>query len=305
MLNNNTRDEMSMTRLSKSNKLKDMDLFAKKFQGNPPMTEAQIFLNSGGWYRGIDGEYRYEIPDGKLAKGSYKDFTRASKDAATREARLDEVYIAPEVYKTYPFLKDIMVQFTAMTIDKNKKTIPNTTTVGSWNPATKIIKFNTTNYSEFAKATPEEQRTEIFYTIIHEVQHAIQDFEGFAMGGTDVETKDGLGKRVTEKFGKGRERLTKERIFASEAQKGLKKKYERFRINNEFIDYLSAVLNKLEKLGEKDLYNKLLKSKNKGKDLVDIVVQYEATDATMNRIYKEIKEDARYYNRELGRTEVG
>ena len=295
------RDEYD--RLSKSNKLKDMDLFAKKFQGNPPMTEAQIFLNSGGWYRGIDGEYRYEIPDGKLAKGSYKDFTRASKDAATREARLDEVYIAPEVYKTYPFLKDIMVQFTAMTIEKDEETIPNRTTVGSWNPATKIIKFNT-NYSEFAKATPEEQRNEIFYTIVHEVQHAIQDFEGFAMGGTDVETKGGLGKRVTEEFGKGRERLTKERIFASEAQKGLKKKYERFRINNEFIDYLSAALNKLKKLGEKDLYNKLLKSKNKGKDLVDIVLQYEATDATMNRIYREIKEDARYYNRELGYPEV-
>ena len=40
------RDEYD--RLSKSNKLKDMDLFAKKFQSNPPMTEAQIFINSVG-----------------------------------------------------------------------------------------------------------------------------------------------------------------------------------------------------------------------------------------------------------------
>jgi len=289
------RDEYD--RLSKSRKLKDMDLFAKKYQGNPPMTEKQIFINTG-WYRGIDGEYRYEIPDGKLVKGTYQEFTREAKNPAIREARLDEIYIAPEVYKTYPFIKDIMVQFVPMLETNDKgEVVDDTQTRGSWNNGTKIIKINT-NSEDFAKSTSAQQKTRILSTIVHEVQHAIQHFEGFALGSSPVESKAGLGKRVKEKFGEGKEDLTKEEIFASEAQKGLRKRYEMFRINKEFMSHYITVVNALEQAGDIANLTKLLKSKNKGKDLLKIVRDQE-TNPNFNNVYKELKADAKYYYDEV------
>ena len=291
-------------RLSKSKNPADRKLFEEKYQQNPPKTKKQIFAGTH-WYRGIDGKYRYEIPDGKLVKGTYQEFTREGytvktpnknyivRDSNIREARLDEIYIAPEVYKAYPQLKDIMVQFEAM---------PDPDTEGTWNNATQIIKINT-NFKKFAEATPIQQRNQIFYTLVHEVQHAIQHIEGFALGGTDTESKAGRGKRIREKFGKGREYITKERIFAAEAQKGLRKKYEIFRINHEVANYLVTVFNTLDKKGDINNFNKLAKSKNKGQDLVKILREYEK-DPTLNKIYKELQADGRYYNKELGNTEV-
>ena len=285
-------------RLRKSNKIRDIELFEKKYQQNPPMTEQKIFLNSGGWYRGVDGEYRYEIPDGKLVKGTYQEFTKQSlSEPENREARLDEIYIAPELYKTYPQIADIMVQFEPMvTVKKRGKVEKNTATVGYFSNRNQLIVINT-NESDFAEANPTQQRNLIFYTLLHEIQHAIQLIEGFALGASDKESKAGRGKRVTEKWNQGKEDLTKERIFQSRYHKDLRKKYETFRINKEFVGHFIRVLNKLSAKRYNEEFFKLLKSGNKGKDLVSILKTLYLEGG--EKIYKELAADARYFHKEV------
>ena len=285
-------------RLRNSNKIRDIELFDKKYQQNPPMTEQEIFLNSGGWYRGVDGEYRYEIPDGKLVKGTYEEFTKQSlSDPKIREARLDEIYIAPEVYKTYPQIADIMVQFEPMvTVKKGGKVVKDLETVGSFSNSNQLIKINT-NHSDFTTANPTQQRNIVFYTLLHEMQHAIQHIEGFALGSSPVESKAGRGKRVTEKFNQGKEDLTKERIFESSYHKDLRKKYETFRINKEFLSHFINALNELTAKGYNEEFFKLLRSGNKGKALVSILKNIEIEGG--KKIYKELAADARYFHKEV------
>lgn len=161
--------------------------------------DAKAIWLATGWEKGKDGKWRNEIPDAK------------PKPIDPKKAKtIDDIIDAPELFASYPSLKDYTVEFTKL--DKD--------VIARINHDDKTVKLDT-RYNT-AKYIPEEKMDEIkeavqkavdsgeiqsrndwtnlqrrmerkymktrisaegLRSILHEMQHAIQRIEGFAIGG--------------------------------------------------------------------------------------------------------------------------
>lgn len=120
-----------------------------------------------GWEKSGDSKWRYEINDGKLTDRAEGQFgPRMTKNVVDS---LKNIYNSPELYDAYPFLKRIKV------IAK----IEGDESEGSYDG------FNTIRVNASDKSG-------LLSTIIHEVQHAIQTYEGFAKGGNPSTVFDNI-----------------------------------------------------------------------------------------------------------------
>ena len=109
-----------------------------------------------GWEKGVDGLWRYEVPDGKFSK-------RMLQEKHDGQMKLSEAWEDEQLFKTYPQLKDIDVDMFVGRFAKKG---------GSFNPETNKI---------IIAANETEQARSI---MVHEIQHTIQHEEGFAQGGS-------------------------------------------------------------------------------------------------------------------------
>ncbi len=102
-----------------------------------------------GWFQGVDKKWRFEIDDSKA-------FYRGSKAAGGSYA--DEVFLHQQLYEAYPTLRGIRIS------EAGELSEPGS---GSWSRAeNRIVAFGGDKGSLTS----------------HEMQHAIQDVEGFARG---------------------------------------------------------------------------------------------------------------------------
>lgn len=172
------------------------------------LTRAQILESQGmtaedirkdtGWFRSMDGLWRFEIDDSGMEYSQWGDMRRSDRaenarfremegkfiegtiteaeqaelrglmdkgygkggGTAQEELRLADYIRHDELFRNYPQLKGATLRFAEMEDGAR----------GSYNPET-----NTITISEKLQTAPED-------TIIHEVQHAIQTAEGFAKG---------------------------------------------------------------------------------------------------------------------------
>lgn len=170
-----------------------------------------------GWFRGAENRWRYEIADDKMTlrtKGSariyndypeYREFSdlelrvingetlteaeqarmdelgktyiplRSQMNKAARKriregtATLDDVLVHPELFEAYPELKSMKVKIADL---------GNPRRYGSFNPNTFELEIN--------KNAIGQDNAEMRRTIVHEVQHAVQQLEGFARGGNSA-----------------------------------------------------------------------------------------------------------------------
>ena len=99
-----------------------------------------------GWFRGADGEWRFEIPDNKANFHSYGD-------------TIGTTLSHPELYKNYPQIANRPITWDAPIGG------------GNYNPTTGGIRLNM--YSDTQDQLPVTH---------HEIQHVIQHLEGFANG---------------------------------------------------------------------------------------------------------------------------
>ncbi len=217
--------------------------------------QSEIFKKTG-WYKGIDKRWRYEIPDDNarfVRKGDLvfkkdhpdyaryrelldiqnryilemeggRELTEAEKkeyeklkniwsntftqngkvtpDAGTQD-RLEAYFDHPELYEAYPQLKDLRIVF--------KKDISE---YGSYDRKNKTITIRDGMDNSFT-----------LYTLLHEVQHAVQDIEGFARGSSVAYWENKL--REEGKIGKYERRILELRQQRKEAYEGMD---DRFRI---------------------------------------------------------------------------
>lgn len=134
-----------------------------------------------GWELGADGRWRFEIPDqGAKLKGitvgpegqvtstnpalKPNPFYDKQVTLAGRNNKLSDVLDHPELFQAYPHMADMPVN--QVGFEQAMRNVK-----GSYSPTTKSISL-TTN-------TPQDTLN----TLLHENQHAVQHYEGFANGG--------------------------------------------------------------------------------------------------------------------------
>ena len=124
-----------------------------------------------GWRRGADGKWRFEIPD-NLDKIDIK------KLQSTKQFfMLGEIYDNEKLYEAYPFLREV-------TIQKEK------------------LDGNRLGYSEGDYLIVIDSDVDEWFTpgtIIHELQHIIQNYEGFASGGNTRQVRTWVNEAIRKK----------------------------------------------------------------------------------------------------------
>lgn len=111
-------------------------------------------LDKTGWHIGADGEFKFEIPDQEAKMIDYENIIPETKYP------LRLVLDHPELYKAYPELAKLPVQFTSKL------------------PADVLGEHRGDSIALNQALGPAQARS----TLLHEIQHAIQHREGFAYG---------------------------------------------------------------------------------------------------------------------------
>ena len=130
--------------------------------------DAKAIKMATGWEKGVDGKWRYEIPDAKIKDtidvGGGNIVKRNEEDMLWNGGKLEKAIDAPELFKLYPQLKDVRINTDAIMNDMPSN--------GEYNPQTKTITIHA------------DELKYLNSILNHEIQHVIQREEGFAHGGT-------------------------------------------------------------------------------------------------------------------------
>lgn len=130
-------------------------------EGNDP-TVVKI---QTGWELGIDGLWRYEIPDPFMESAAIEDYV---KPRFGEPVNIRMILKDSEILDAYPELKEVKIY--AMYS-------PQKGTAGYYNPSTNGMVIS------LGSPTDDFDR-QIEGVLLHEVQHLIQEMEGFARGGS-------------------------------------------------------------------------------------------------------------------------
>lgn len=143
---------------------------AQKMEANSLGTPDNIWQQTG-WYRDKDNMWKSEIPDTSAqftpaAPVRPNDFISGSLDRyiPTKTQRLGDVLDHPDLFAAYPALADIPV-----------RPVPLNSALNGLKGAV---------YSDGSIGVAGGKPDEVLSTLLHEVQHKIQDIEGFAQGDT-------------------------------------------------------------------------------------------------------------------------
>jgi hypothetical protein len=119
-----------------------------------------------GWFKGMDGRWRYEIPD--LRRNIKFDNIPSDPKSVDLSVPLKEIYDNKDLYAAYPQLAALGV----------RRHFPEFEGVASYNG----VYYKTSEYASPIIVISFENSSDPKSTLIHEVQHAIQEIEGFAEG---------------------------------------------------------------------------------------------------------------------------
>lgn len=131
--------------------------------------DAEAVRLDTGWHRGAEGRWRFEISD---ADARLVGFRGTTGGQALREATLAEVLDHPRLFAAYPHLAAIRVA---------ARIVPGSVISGVFTPA-----YPARGDAQAVSARAEVEgptAQDVLSALLHEVQHAVQDHEGFAPGG--------------------------------------------------------------------------------------------------------------------------
>lgn len=130
--------------------------------------DAKAIKMATGWEKGVDGKWRYEMPDAKIKDtidvGGGNIVKRFEEDMLWTDGKLEDAVDAPKLFEAYPQLKNIKIHTDAVMNDMPSN--------GEYNPQTKTITIHADELKYLNRI------------LNHEIQHVIQREEGFAHGGT-------------------------------------------------------------------------------------------------------------------------
>lgn len=214
---------------------KDMEKNKKK---------AKAIKAATGWERGADGKWRYEMPDVILRdpKEWVNKKTLTLSDIVEKPNDLFKEY--PELFDAYPELKDMKILKGRA---KNGGVFYNNAITLNLGDIREAIKYDMDTHYKLANNSLKK-------TLVHEIQHYIQEKEGFAQGGNsemiiDKNALDAIAKLRAEKDAVAKE------FYAMSPEEQQRRKYE---INNRYNDLTKQIerLEKSSRIGY-DGYNRL------------------------------------------------
>ena len=137
---------------------------------------AEIVRQETGWHKGADGKWRFEISDADAKYIGKEAMEQAAENDPYKmaEMRLEEVLDHPALFAAYPGLRDVSVAYEASSAadgdlyyGANYNAEDNVITIGNGlDEATQLS------------------------ALLHEIQHGIQNIEGFATGGNEDSRSD-------------------------------------------------------------------------------------------------------------------
>ena len=186
--------------------------------------DAKAIKIATGWERGADSKWRYEMHDAKIKDtmnvGGGQIVKRYEDDMLWNGGKLSEVIDAPELFKAYPQLKDVRIETDAIMNDMPSN--------GEYNSKTNTITIHA------------DELKYMNSILNHEIQHAIQDIEGFAKGGSprlvrgEVKKKlNEVTKQIRQLRAEGKEDEAKALV---EKNRGL---YNAYQKNDDYNSYVS------------------------------------------------------------------
>lgn len=214
---------------------KDMEKNKKK---------AKAIKAATGWERGADGKWRYEMPDVVLRdpKEWVNKKTLTLSDIVEKPNDLFKEY--PELFDAYPELKDMKILKGRA---KSGGVFYNNAITLNLGDIREAIKYDMDTHYKLANNSLKK-------TLVHEIQHYIQDKEGFAQGGNseiiiNKNALDAIAKLRAEKDAVAKE------FYAMSPEEQQRRKYE---INNRYNDLTKQIerLEKSSRIGY-DGYNRL------------------------------------------------
>ena len=214
---------------------KDMEKNKKK---------AKAIKAATGWERGADGKWRYEMPDVVLRdpKEWVNKKTLTLSDIVEKPNDLFKEY--PELFDAYPELKDMKILKGRA---KNGGVFYNNAITLNLGDIREAIKYDMDTHYKLANNSLKK-------TLVHEIQHYVQEKEGFAQGGNsemiiDKNALDAIAKLRAEKDAVAKE------FYAMSPEEQQRRKYE---INNRYNDLTKQIerLEKSSRIGY-DGYNRL------------------------------------------------
>lgn len=125
-------------------------------------TDNETIRQETGWYRGMDGQWRFEIDDSKI-KLRYEATAENGRETIPNYTTLGNLIDAPELFAAYPDMRNMDVVFQDL----------NNGAYGAYNR-----QFDSIDLSRKLKSS----QYDLLDTLTHEIQHAVQKREGFTRG---------------------------------------------------------------------------------------------------------------------------
>ena len=145
----------------------DMDSFRQALQMAEDGADADEIRKTTGWFVGADGQPRYEITDENARWTSVMQgdsrvlMMREATDATTSTVTLADVLDHPELFAAYPELRKVKMEFFDGPVGER-----------GWASHMMIGLNKSRNINDAERMS----------ALLHEVQHIIQEIEGFALG---------------------------------------------------------------------------------------------------------------------------
>ncbi len=138
--------------------------------------------DSGKWFTGVDGKPRFEINDAhaKMKAGDLPDMRQTGPNEMM-SSRLGNALHHPELYKQYPELADYTLHLQRM--DPH--------TLGISTPGQPYLILNPVRQAADGSVRM-ATKNELTGVMLHELQHTVQEKEGFAPGGNPADAQAAL-----------------------------------------------------------------------------------------------------------------
>jgi hypothetical protein len=151
-------------------KTADLDALKKAKELSARRRDPDEIYKETGWFKGADNQWRFEIPDDKIE--FIPDPNRLPEYQLNRAAGLGDVIRHDELFAAYPELRGLLTQ-----------TGDNPTPYGGWQPYQDRSSEGFVDIEEEMRAYGPTRR-DVESVLVHEIDHAIANREGFS-GGTN------------------------------------------------------------------------------------------------------------------------